>query len=131
MVLRPVDAGFSFIELLVTLVVIAILAALALPSYQSAVYKGNRADATTALLRIQLAEEQWRANHTTYGTLATLGMGTSSERGKYTLAVTANTATGYVATATAVAEQVNDTGCTTLTLTVSGTGESRTPAACW
>lgn len=133
MVRRQGVAGFTLIELLVVLAIVAILAKLAWPSYREAVYKSNRADATLALLTVQLAQEKWRASHTAYGTLADLGMGSSSERGKYAIALSGNTATGYVATATAAvgSEQQNDTGCTTLTLTVNGTSETRTPTPCW
>ncbi|MEO5353628.1 MAG: type IV pilin protein [Magnetococcus sp. XQGC-1] len=133
MVRRRDGAGFTLIELLVVLVIVAVLAKLAWPSYRQAVYVSNRADATVALLNVQLAQERWRVNNATYGTLANLGMSSSSERGKYTIAITANTATGYTATATAAAdsEQLNDTGCTTFTLTVSGSSETRTPTSCW
>ncbi len=128
---RSTIAGFTLVELLVTVAIVAILSAIALPSYKQFVYRGNRADATTALLNLQMAQEKWRANHTTYATLANLGLNGTSERGKYTIAIATNTATGYTATATALGAQGNDAGCTTLTLTVSGTGETRTPTACW
>ncbi|MEO5361997.1 MAG: prepilin-type N-terminal cleavage/methylation domain-containing protein [Magnetococcus sp. DMHC-8] len=128
---RSTIAGFTLVELLITMAIVAILSMLALPSYKQFVYRGNRADATSALLKIQLAQEKWRVNHTTYGTLVALGINSASEQGKFTIAISANTATGYVATATALGAQLNDTGCTTLTLTVSGTGETRTPATCW
>jgi len=47
---RPALRGFTLIELVVTMVIIAILAAIAIPSYTSYVRKGRRTDAKSALL---------------------------------------------------------------------------------
>lgn len=67
-------AGFSLIELLIVLAIVAILASLTIPSYTNYVYKSRRADAITELLRLQLAQEQWRAGHGDYSDdLAALG----------------------------------------------------------
>lgn len=126
---RRDGSGFTLVELLIALVVVGILAAIALPSYQWAVRKGNRGDAMAALLKIQLAEESWRANHPTYTALLTdLGLGNQSERGLYAITLTApaaTAATGYIATATALGAQINDTNCAVFTLNVQGANESR------
>lgn len=127
--MRRDGAGFTLIELLMTMVIVAILAAIALPSYQWAVRKGNRADAMAALLKIQLAEESWRANNPTYTALvANLGLGSTSERGLYAITITApvaTAATGYIATATALNDQLNDTNCAIFSLNIRGANESR------
>ncbi len=130
-------AGFTLIELMIVVAIVGILAAIAYPSYTDSVRKGRRAEATTALYGIQLAQEKWRANKPTYGTLANVWGGvTTTENGYYTLAITGNNATEYSATATAVTgkSQVNDkaggVSCTPLTINASGPVIT-TQAACW
>ena len=80
--------GFTLIELMIVVAVVALLAAVALPSSQSYIRKSRRADAFIALSNVQMAQERWRASHLTYGTLTDLGMTASpllSERGFYTI----------------------------------------------
>ncbi|MGC1443605.1 MAG: prepilin-type N-terminal cleavage/methylation domain-containing protein, partial [Burkholderiaceae bacterium] len=48
--MKTTSKGFTLIELMITLVVIAILAAIALPSYGRYVQKASRAEAKSALL---------------------------------------------------------------------------------
>ncbi len=69
---RP--AGFTLIELMITVAVIGILAAIAYPSYTEYVTRSRRADAKAGLLSVQLAQEKYRANNTSYGTLAQIGI---------------------------------------------------------
>lgn len=130
---RGHSAGFTLIELLITLVIVGILAAIALPAYQSYVQKSRRTDATVAMRAIQFAEEKYRANNSSYGTLAQLGMSSTTDSGYYTVALSNISATGYTITATAVSgsSQASDSGCTTLTLQQSGASLTTTPSACW
>lgn len=125
------ETGFSLVEMLIVLLIVGILAGIAFPSYKQSVYKGRRSDAISTLLNIQLEQEKWRTHHTTYGSLANLGIQAVSEKGYYAIGITSNDAAGYVTTATAVNDQLNDTGCTILSLTVHGTGETSAPAPCW
>lgn len=128
--------GFSLIELAITVGIIMIIGFLAFPSYQSYVRKGNRSEAVSTLLKIQLAEEQYRANNAQYGTLAQVfgGVGTTPT-GRYTLAISNITATTYTLTAAATGTQAQDaegaTACTPLALAVSGSTETKSPAVCW
>ena len=113
--------------------VIALLAVIALPSYQRYILEARRGDGQTALQRIQLAQERWRTNHNSFSeSLSELGQNTASDEGHYRLAITAANATGYTASAVATGAQARDTACATLTLTLSngvhiGTG----PVGCW
>ena len=122
--------------MLVVLTIIAILAAIAVPSYQDHVRQSRRIDGQAALLNLQLAEERWRANHLAYSaSLSDLGLGSSSSENHYTLAITSGSvsATAYVATASARSgsPQAGDSDCATLTLSQSGNQTSMTPAGCW
>lgn len=129
-------SGFSLLELLIAIAILAIITVVAIASYGPYVRKGRRVDGINALLQISLAQERYRANNTTYGTLAqAYNSVTSSPEGYYTLAVSNVTATSYTATATAVGNQANDTAgstsCATLTLAMSNGTITKTPAECW
>ncbi|WP_018878762.1 type IV pilin protein [Thioalkalivibrio sp. ALE28] len=126
--------GFTLIELMIVVAVVAILAAIAYPSYQNYILKSQRADAHDSLLRIQLEQERWRANNPAYtGELSDLGLTGESDDGHYQLAISDESGSGFTATATAPqgSRQLNDTGCTTITLRVTGGSSTRTPADCW
>ncbi len=124
--------GFTLFELMIALLIVAILAVVAVVSYRSYIVVANRADATQTLLSIQLEEEKYRLNNTTYGTLAQVWGGVStSEGGYYTLSVSNAAAASYTITATAIGTQVGDTECSTITLAYSNGTTTRTPAACW
>ena len=143
--------GFTLIELMIVVAVAALLAAVALPSYFGQLRKTRRAEAVATTSQIQQAQERFRASCPCYahsitnatsatcpgtcpGTLADAGLGIAAVAGaRYTYGLGATTATGYTITATAApgSSQVNDTGCTTLTVTVTAGSATQTPAKCW
>lgn len=128
--------GFTLIELVATIVISAVLAITSMLIYSVHVRKGRRIDAINVLMSISLAEERYRSNNTTYGTLAQVWNNvTTSPGGYYTLAISNVTATTYTITATATGDQANDkfssTSCTPLTLSMSNGTLSKTPAVCW
>ena len=128
--------GFSMIELLIVVLIIAVLTILAIVLYTSNIRQTRRADGINSLLSISLAEERYRATNTTYGTLAQVWGGvTSSTQSYYTLAISNTSATGYTITATAVGDQANDTqdgtACSTLTLTAQNGTVTQSPSVCW
>ncbi|MEK8048797.1 type IV pilin protein [Ideonella sp. DXS22W] len=122
----PRDRGFTLVELMIVLAVLAILVGVAWPSYQSAVQKGRRADAMAALAQLMQAQERWRSEHASYqATLSSLpGTGSTSPEGHYTLTLVDDsvTATGYTARATAKSSspQTHDSVCRVMQVAVSG-----------
>lgn len=62
--------GFTLIELMIVVMVIAVLAAIAIPNYLEQSRKGRRADAVRAVGDVQLAMERWRAECSTYADLS-------------------------------------------------------------
>lgn len=130
------EHGFTLMEMMIVVVVVAILAAVAIPSYRHFLLKGHRADAKTALATLQMAQERYRGNNLTYAaTLADLGLAAASPQGYYILAIQSAAVTSYEATATATGPQVSDAGCQKLAVTQAGfsTDSTKTsnPAECW
>ena len=58
--------GFTLIELMITVAIVAILAAIAIPSYQDSIWKGKRAEAKAAILKALQAEERYYTQNNTY-----------------------------------------------------------------
>ncbi len=142
-------AGLTLIELLVVIVVLGVLAAIALPSYQQSLYKSRRSDAMRALATMQQAQERWRGNNTSYqDTLANLigASAATSPSGYYDLSIVDDsvTATGYTmrATANAAGKQAGDgmcqvfevqmtNGTATYASYAAGGAQNGTPDPCW
>jgi type IV pilus assembly protein PilE len=75
--------GFSLIELLVAVVIIGILAAVAIPSYQSYVVKGNRAAAQSFMMDLANREKQYMLDARTYVDFPTLGVSAPADVSKH------------------------------------------------
>ncbi|MEX5744135.1 type IV pilin protein [Massilia sp. X63] len=58
--------GFTLVEMLVVLAIVAILAAVAYPGYARHVVKSRRVEAQLALVEAMQRQEQYRALHHTY-----------------------------------------------------------------
>ncbi len=127
------ENGFTLIEMMIVVVIVAILAAIAYPAYQDYVRKARRSDAMDALLLIQNEQERWRANHSTYGTLNEIGVGSTSQEGYYSLSVSNISGTSYTAEADPAGAQAADTDCDPMTITVNAANPrgEKTPADCW
>lgn len=129
-------AGFTLMELMITIAIVAIIATIAIPSFNSYLLKSHRADAFSTILSIQMAEERYRSNNTSYGTLARVWSGvTATEGGRYTMSISNVGAGSYTITATAVGGQASDSedgaSCATLSLAYNNGVVTKTPAACW
>jgi type IV pilus assembly protein PilE len=156
LLIKSRSRGFTLIELMVTMLIAAILAAIAIPAYSTYVRKARRVEAKSALLDIASLEERYFSTQQVYTTsLSDLGYATGSPasvvvgNSYYSVAAptmvgaTAPTATtaGISATwavvATAINDQLKDTTCRTFTVTSGGSQTSMdnssndTTSTCW
>jgi type IV pilus assembly protein PilE len=60
------QAGFTLVELMVSIVVVAILMSIAIPSYTSQIRKSRRTEAKTALLALAAREERYFSTNSAY-----------------------------------------------------------------
>jgi len=113
------NKGVTLIELLVVVVIVAILAAVGIPTYNGYTVRGRRADAKTALEQVRAAEEMWRAERGSYATdggggtaevilQTTMGVPGTTISPYYTWSFTVKTATAFTAQATPTGKQVSD-----------------------
>ncbi len=128
--------GFTLIEVLVTCVIVGVLAAIALPSYQKQVQKTRRSDAKSALVGAAGQMERYFTERSTYATAA-LGSGgvypATTENGYYALSLANLTSTTYTLRATPAGAQVGD-HCGALTYNeqgVKGVTGSLPVSECW
>lgn len=110
--------GFSLIELVVTMGIVAILAAIAIPAYTAYTQKANRTDATRTLTADAQALERCYSQTFTYVSCTGAPAGAStSAQGFYGITITVTAATGsvaagYVITAVpAMPPQLSDSSC--------------------
>jgi type IV pilus assembly protein PilE len=138
--------GVTLIELVIVVVIIGILASIAVPAYQNYIRRANRTDGRAALLALATAQEKYYLQCNSYAadiTTSANDCGTgnlqfdpNSERGYYTIAVTAADTEGWTATATPNGlPQSKDTKCQSFTLTSTGlktaSGGGDTSEECW
>ena len=135
--------GFTLIEVMITVAIVAILAAVALPSYQDYVRRGEVPEAFTYLSDFRIKLEQYYQDNKNYGT--TNGGACANGAGAPTWAAFKSTkffsyscvvtATGYTLTATGISElavgHVYTLDDTNLHTTTQFKGNTVTGKSCW
>lgn len=138
--------GITLIELMIVVVIVAILASIALPSYQQYVFRSKRVTAEGDLYAFRNAMQRFFAENNTFLGAANGGANTGApdattfadqspvdgENAAYNLTISAATATTFTVQATPTGGQTGD-DCGNLTLNsinVRGVSAS-TVANCW
>jgi type IV pilus assembly protein PilE len=142
---RP-QRGFTLVELMVVVAIVAILASISVASYRRYVLRANRTEARIALLSIQAGQEKFFLQNNTYATdIATLiadppaGLGLNltaggvTPSGLYTVSFAVATPTQYTVRAapTAGSSQAKDTDCPLFTITDAGLRTPVDSSGCW
>jgi type IV pilus assembly protein PilE len=138
--------GFTLIELMIVLLIMAILGTIATSAYRNYVLRANRTEARAMLLDIQVAQEKFFLQNNQYAQNlaaliaappAGLGMNLSASgatnSGNYTISLPVATANTFTVQAAAAGTQASgDTHCPTFTIDQAGV---RTPQpdtyGCW
>jgi type IV pilus assembly protein PilE len=122
------NRGYSLIELLITLSILAIVISYALPGWQQLLTTVRRTDATTALTRLATRQEQFHLQQQRYAVTDELplsfpaGLGlAATDGGHYELASTSLN-NGFSATATVMTNgmQKNDARCWVFGINATG-----------
>lgn len=140
--------GFTLIEVMITIIIIAILASVATAAYRGYITKARRQAMQEDLLTMQQeAEEYYSLNHKYLGAFGTSTAATSKtvdgRNPFYTVTYCASACTapvtvtgGYMITAVAKGGQTSDKECSTLMVYRNGTRLAETSAGaksegCW
>jgi len=137
--MKPAQTGFTLIEVMIVVAIVGILAAIAYPSYDEYVKRGNRTEGQALLQDTSARQERYFSQNNAYVTddadIAKLVLkgGNKSETGKYGLTLSkVNGDGGYTLTAE---QDFGDSKCGDLILNALGerdrSGSDKTVAECW
>lgn len=130
------NSGFTLIELMITVAIIAILTLVALPSYRDYTMRANRSVAAGFLLEVANQQERNFLDERVYATdMTDLGLAIPREvSANYTITTAGNNAAtppSYTISAAPAGSQAGD-DCGTLTLNNTGTkGHAAGASRCW
>lgn len=138
-VTSPFRYGFTLIELMVTVAVIAILAAVALPAYKDYVTRGRLVDAINGMSALRVKLEQHYQDNRTYLTTGTYttpcSVSSNLTAGTFTLSCSTLNSAAYTVTATGSGQTagfiytIDQNGTQVTTGLPSGWGS--TQSGCW
>ncbi|ELX09164.1 putative fimbrial protein [Janthinobacterium sp. HH01] len=131
--MQRAQKGFTLIEIMVSVAIVGILMAVAIPAYSDYVIRGRLSEAFTGLGGAQPAAEQFWSNNRTY-----IGFNGASNfpsnTANFTYALSAATASSYTLTATGIGKMngfvytIDQNGTHATTGSPTGWGVS---ASCW
>jgi len=130
---RRIQQGFTLIEVMITVAIVGILLAVAIPAYSDYTTRGRLSEAFTALGGAQTAAEQYWSNNRTYVNFDT-SPSFPARTPNFTYALSNATASTYTLTATGTAKAngfvftINESGTHATTGSPTGWG---TNANCW
>lgn len=111
------QTGFTLIELMIVVAVVAILSSIAIPAYNDHVTRGKINEATAALSDLRVRMEQYYQDNRSYiGTLGACGVGAAPAAGTRYFTITcggalphpsAATANSYIIAATGIGGMAN------------------------
>lgn len=136
------NIGFTLIELVIAVAIVGIIAAVAIPEYNSQKRKGFRSDAIVLLTTAAQLQERYRSesNNAAYSNIPddlTPKPGvTTSPKGRYQLTIENYSATTYTLVATAISGQAQDTTCAKFKLSHTGVktalkSDASNSTSCW
>jgi len=105
------NKGITLIELLVVMMIVAILAAIAIPMYTNYMQRARRADAKTALEQLRASQEMFRAERGTYSTDITQlrnTWGVPTVSGYYNILMNSATVSTFIGEAQPTGGQIPD-----------------------
>lgn len=124
------NQGFTLIEIMIAVGIVAILAVIAIPSFTDQIRKSRRSEAISAMQDAQLRLERWRVDHPSFAGSST----TIPDNTHYKFSITADAATpnDYSITGTPQGGQEKDL-CGTLIITNTSGKISKSPSTvgCW
>ena len=128
-------SGFTLIDLMITIFIVAVLSAISYPSYRQYILVSHRVEAKMMLTNVANQEEQIFMQTGHYASLNKLGFVLSgddllTEHGFYSVSIDLIN-NGYILTATTSGVQKADIDCQVLTLTHENTKTSYPSMDCW
>ena len=107
--------GFTLIELMITVAILAILAAVAIPQYSNYINRAKQSDAIIGLKAAQMAQEQFFSENNAYSSTIDILPGFSDgtvddsyTKGEYTLSASASTVPSFSIVAVRVVDGATD-----------------------
>ncbi|MFV9925232.1 MAG: type IV pilin protein [Francisella endosymbiont of Hyalomma scupense] len=129
--------GFSLVELMVVIAIIAILVSIGVPIYNSYLLRNHRSEAISELLSAANAADNYEIRYGSFplGSNINSFYRANTQNNYYSLTYCSGEQqcpnVSYVITATAQGAQTADTPCTHIEIEVNGDIVNKTPAECW